>query len=273
MQTRIIKAIAQRDLRVVSRSKGVLLPMILLPVIIMVLLPAFIGYFMPLMAAQFPSELDDIQPFLDMMPAAIAREFDGYDEIQTMVAVFISYIFAPMFLIMPLMVASTIAANSFAGEKERKTLEALLYSPATDAELFAGKFLAAWIPAVGVAVGSFLIYGLTANLAAWPTMKHIFFPNWMWVILVLWVAPAAAAFGLGIMILVSSRARTFQEATQIGGVVVLPVVLLVLGQISGVIYLSGWVTILMGAVLWAIDLLVLVLAIRLFQRSKVIEKI
>ena len=36
--------------------------------------------------------------------------------------IFLGYLFAPMFLIMPLMLSSIIAAESFAGERERKTL-------------------------------------------------------------------------------------------------------------------------------------------------------
>jgi ABC-type Na+ efflux pump permease subunit len=41
------------------------------------------------------------------------------------------------------MVSSVLAADSFAGEKERKTLEALLYTPTTDRELFTAKLLEA----------------------------------------------------------------------------------------------------------------------------------
>jgi ABC-2 type transport system permease protein len=273
MRTNVIKAIAQRDLLIVIRSRGVVLPMILLPVILMVLLPTLLGYFAPLAATQFPSELDDIKPFLDMMPDVVSVELTGYDELQTMVVVFINYMFAPLFLVMPLMVASNIAANSFAGEKERKTLEVLLYTPTTDAELFVGKFLSAWIPAVLVAVMCFFVYGLSANLAAWSIMHQIFFPNIMWIILVIWLSPAAAALGLGTMVLVSSKARTYQEASQIGGVVVLPVVLLVLGQLSGVLYFSAGVVLAVGSIVWLIDALILWMAIRTFRRSAVIAKL
>ena len=39
------------------------------------------------------------------------------------------YLLAPLFLIVPLMVSAVLAADAFAGEKERKTLEALLHLP------------------------------------------------------------------------------------------------------------------------------------------------
>jgi ABC-type Na+ efflux pump permease subunit len=43
-------------------------------------------------------------------------------------------------------VAIITAASALAGEKERRTAEALLAAPVTDAELFLGKALAAWLP-------------------------------------------------------------------------------------------------------------------------------
>ena len=39
------------------------------------------------------------------------------------------YLLAPLFLIVPLMVSAVLAADAFAGEKERRTLEALLHLP------------------------------------------------------------------------------------------------------------------------------------------------
>ena len=45
------------------------------------------------------------------------------------------------------MISSVVAASSFVGEKERKTLESLLYTPIDIASLFWGKLLSAFIPA------------------------------------------------------------------------------------------------------------------------------
>ncbi len=87
------------------------------------------------------------------------------------------YMLAPMFLIMPLMVSSILAADSFAGEKERKTLEALLYTPTTDRELFTAKLLGAWLTAVIVALLSFVVYAVMVNAAGWHSIGHLFFPT------------------------------------------------------------------------------------------------
>ena len=58
-----------------------------------------------------------------------------------------AFLFSAFFLIIPTMMATILAANSFAGEKERHTLEGMLYTPATDTELVVGKILGAVVPA------------------------------------------------------------------------------------------------------------------------------
>jgi ABC-2 type transport system permease protein len=72
---------------------------------------------------------------------------------------------------------------------------------------------------------------------------------------------------------VSSRVKTFHEAYQIGGIVVLPVVLLILGQASGVVYLSVPIVFALGMIFWLIDLLLLWIGIRSFRRAELIAKL
>ena len=268
---RTLRTLALRDLRVVTRSKAVMLPMLIVPLIFIVALPAGIGLFAPQMAAA--DEADDLTPFLEMMPPAMAERFAGYNDAQILVVAILEYLFAPMFLIVPLMVASTIAADSFAGEKERKTLEGLLPTPTTDTELFLGKLLAAWIPAVLVTLGAFVLYAVVANLSAWQVMGRLFLPSAMWVVLVLWLAPAAAGVGLGTMVLVSSKVSTFQDAYQLSGLLVLPVLLLVFGQLAGVLYLNVMAVLVTGLLLWVIDAAILWLGIRTFKRTEIIARL
>jgi ABC-type Na+ efflux pump permease subunit len=183
------------------------------------------------------------------------------------------YQLAPLYLLIPVMVASVIAADSFAGERERKTLEALVYTPTTDRELFLAKLLGPWLAGIAISWGGFLVYAIVANAAAWPLMGRIFFPNLMWMVLALWVAPAVAGLGLGTMVLVSARVRGFQEAYQLGGAVVLPLILLVVGQATGVIYFSVGLVVLLGAVLGVVDALLLGYGARRFSRSEILVRL
>jgi ABC-2 type transport system permease protein len=111
---------------------------------------------------------------------------------------------------------------------------------------------------------------VTANAAAWSEMHRIFFPNLMWLVLIFWVVPALPGLGLGVMVLISSRAQGFQDASQIGGIVVLPVLLLVFGQVAGVMYFSVTLVFLLGFVLWLLDGVLIWLGSRQFQRGRLL---
>src|SRR5690606_18550844 len=189
----------------------------------------------------------------------------GLDPAQQVVVLGLVYLLAPLFLIVPLMVASVLAADSFAGEKERGTLEALVYSPISDRDLMLAKMLSAWLPAVVVGCICFVVYCVTANVAAWPTMGRVFMPTTMWLVLLVWVMPAAAAVGLGTSVIVSSRVRTFQEAYQLGGVVVLPIVALM--------YFGAWLVVLLGLVLWLAAAALLWLGARSLRRTELIARL
>jgi ABC-2 type transport system permease protein len=272
MNQRAISAIVRKDLKVVSTRKGVMIPLIVVPLVILILLPA-LAALAPQAGNLGVSPLNGLGAFLQNMPPGLRSQLAGYNEAQQIIILAIVYFLAPMYLILPLMVASVIAADSFAGEKERKTLEALIYTPTTDLELFTAKLLTALIPAMAVSWLGFICYAIVANLAAWGTIGRIFFPNLMWVILVLWVAPGAAGLGLSTMVLVSSRASGFQDAYQIGGAVVLPVVLLLVAQIAGVLYFSVGVVLLVGLVLWVMDAALLFLGAKTFRRSEIIARL
>jgi len=272
MNWRAIWTLITKDFRVVLRTKAVLIPLIIVPLIMQVILPAGLAigaYYIPADS----SDLQDLDTFLKAAPPTILRDLQGLDDSQLFLVLMLVYFFAPLYLIVPMMVSSVFAADSFAGEKERKTLEALLHTPLTDRELVVGKMLAAWVPAVLVSVLSFALYTVVANAAGWPVMHRIFFPNLMWIVLVFWAAPAASAVGLSAGVLVSSKVKTFQEAYQLSGLVVLPIVMLVLAQASGVLFLGPLVAFVLGLVLWVIALALIVFAVGVLQRNELIAQL
>jgi ABC-2 type transport system permease protein len=269
MNLRAVRAIARKDLTVVLQSKAVLLPIIIVPLILLMVLPV-LATFAPQLT-NIPGA-SDLGAMLDRMPDSFRASFEGLTEDQALVTLLLVYLFAPMYLIVPMMVASVIAADAFAGEKERRTLEALLFTPTTDRELLLGKLLAGFVPAMAVAWGGFLIYTLVANVAGWPVMGRLFFPTPMWWVLALWVVPAVAAVGLGATVIVSARVDTFQEAYQVGGAVVLPIILLVVGQAAGVVVLSVGVVLLVGAAFWLVAGVLLWWGERGFRRGELLAR-
>jgi ABC-2 type transport system permease protein len=270
MNTQAIFAIIRKDLKVVSRNKGVMLPIIIAPLVLFVVLPLVVPLAPKLLdsAGLSPSSVDVL---ISRMPAGMQRELSGLDINQSVIVYALVYMMAPLFLLIPLMVASTIAADSFAGEKERKTLEALLYTPTTDRELFIAKLLSGWLAALAVALVGFVLYAVVANVAAWSQVHRVLIPNAMWLVLILWVVPALPGLGLGVMVLVSARAQGFQDAYQIGNVVVLPIVFLLFGQMSGLMAFSVTLAFLIGLVIWVLDGLLIWFGSRSFRRSRLLS--
>ncbi|HYJ79916.1 MAG TPA: ABC transporter permease subunit [Longimicrobiaceae bacterium] len=271
MNAALVRALAEKDLRVVLRSRMVVLPMLLVPLVLLVLIPAAI-IVVPQLVPEAASD-KEFQELLARLPAQMKARFEGYSPLQQLVVYVAGYMWAPLFLIVPLMVAGGVAADSFAGERERRTLEALLHTPLTDLELFAGKVAAAWVMAMLVAVLGFVLYGLTVNLAAWPIMGRVFFPNLTWLLLIGWVTPAVALLGLGVVVVVSARVGTAHEAFQAGGLVVLPVVVLLLGQVSGVLFLGPALALGLGAALWLLALGVLRVGFGTFRRTSLLSRV
>lgn len=269
---RAVAAIVRKDLSVVRQSKAVMLPLILVPLLMLVVIPLAIG----LGAAYVPSLgadlMSDLQRMLEAAPEAVLRDLRGLDPAQQIVVLALGYFIAPMYLIVPLMVSSVIAADSFAGERERGTMEALLYTPTNDRELFLAKALAAWLPATAVGIAGGVAYILAANVAAWPTLGRPFLPTLVWIALILWVGPAVAALGLSATVWVSARVDTFQEAYQLGGVLVLPIIALVVAQATGLLYLSGIFVVLLGAIAWALAVVLLRAGARRFTRDELASR-
>ena len=272
MNARAIFAIIRKDLKVIGQNKGVMLPTLIASLFLfcvlpwgVILLPSMIN-----ITGVSANDLGEIQALINHMPTSFQQELAGYTGDQLMVVYFLIYIMAPFFLIVPLMVSAVIAADSFAGEKERKTMEALLYTPTTDRELFVAKLLSGWAAAIAVALAGFMLYVFTANAAGWSQMHRIFFPNLMWLVLIVWVVPALPGLGLGVMVIVSARAKGFQDASQLGGLVVLPVLLLIIGQVSGMMYFSVALVFLIGLVIWLLDGLLIWLGSRSFHRNRLL---
>jgi ABC-type Na+ efflux pump permease subunit len=165
------------------------------------------------------------------------------------------------------MVSAVLAADAFAGEKERRTLEGLLHLPISDRDLFVAKLLTAFVPAMAVSWGGFLAFAVVANAVAWPVMHRVFVPTQLWGVMILWVAPAVATLGLGVMVRVSARARTSQEANQLGGAVILPLIVLAVGQSTGLLLVDLAVAVAIGAAIWAVAIVLVVRGARRFTRD------
>lgn len=272
MNWRTIRTIAGKDIKEATQNKSVWLPILIVPLIFVVLMP--VGMILAISSTGAtevnPLNDPDFALFMERMPQFISNLIDGLDTAQSGIVLLLGYLFAPFFLIMPLMFSTVIASESFAGERERKTVEALLYTPATDTELFLGKVLAALAPALLITWGGFLVYSVVVNVAAFYVMGRIWFPLPSWYPLILWVSPAISLLGIAVTVLISGKVQTFMGAYQSSGSLVLLVLALLAGQATGVLYLSVVSVIVIGLVLFLVDAVLMYYAIRTFNRDKLL---
>jgi ABC-2 type transport system permease protein len=234
MNRRAVWAVVRRDLVVVLGSKAVVLPAIIVPALLLVGLPAMAGFAPRLLDAGAASDLDPLFALLPPDRLAALHPDPGLRAAEVLV----TYLFAPLVLLIPSMFAAVIAADGIAGEKERGTLEGLLLTPLTDRELVVAKLLAAWVPAAALGIVGAVVYAVVANLAVGTQVGRVVLPTAEFAVMALVVGPAFAAAALAAVLLTSVRANSTQEAFQLGGIVVLPVIGMVASQAVGVLLLS-----------------------------------
>lgn len=256
-----VAAVIRKDLTAIKRSKAVVVPMVAVPLLLLVVLPLGIG-----LAARSQENID-VSGFLSRLPDSVVAPIVSLPQREQLVVLVSGYLLAPLFLIVPLMVAAVLAADAFAGEKERRTIETLLHLPIPDRRLFYAKVLGAFLPAIAVSWAGFVLFALVTNTVAWPVTHRIFVPTRLWAVVILWVAPAVAALGMGVMVRVSARARTAQEANQLGGAVILPLIFLAVGQSTGLLLVTMPVAMTIGAVVWLVAVWLIVRGAHRFTRD------
>jgi ABC-2 type transport system permease protein len=274
MNWRSIRAIALKDLKEVRQNKAAWIPAVVIPMVFAVLMPLLFILMPQLMPVEdMARELGDMNQLIAKMPATMQAIFNGRSLEQGFVIYMAAFMLAPMFLIMPLMFSSIIGSDSFVGERERKTMEALLYTPSSDMTLFMGKIIAAVVPSILISWLAYTLYIIVVNIASWPLFGHVWFPLATWWPLMFWLTPAISLLGMAATVLISSRAKTFMDAYQMSGSLVVLVLALVAGQVSGVLFLGVWTTLIIGTLIWVVDAVLIYIGVGTFNRSKLIAKI
>lgn len=182
--------------------------------------------------------------------------------------------------VLPWLFVLSVVTDSFAGERERHTLETLLASRMSDRAILFGKVAAATSYAWAIAVITALTSLLVANLRALPAAPQLYPPGTVAAILVLGLLIGLLAASGGC--LVSLRAATARQAQQLlsggffalflGGALLVPALGPEVRQAIAAWVLRSGGNILPGAalVLLILDLLLLASARAMFQRSRLI---
>jgi len=180
-------------------------------------------------------------------------------------------------IIVPMLIVAVTIPDSFAGERERNTLETLLASRLPDRSILFGKWIVSVIFALAITYGALILGLVTVNIKFWGD-GLLFYSLIVGIAnIVLSILMATVVAGAGILI--SLRAKTVQGAAQtLMMIFLLP---LVLFQVVAMLFLrqiieyiesvDGTIILLIVVgVLLVLDVIVNFLAVNRFQRSKLI---
>lgn len=148
----------------------------------------------------------------------------------------------------PISISLVIALESFAGERERLSLEPLLSTPLTDGELYFGKMLASLLLPISAAFLGIFVYlgGLYFRLNWFPPTQLL--------IQVLLLTLAQAIVMVSGAVVISSQTTSVRAANLLASFVILPMSQLIIGE-SMIMFWGRY------SVLWLIVFALLLLAV------------
>ena len=262
---RRIRALLRKELIEVSRHKASLLPIVLVGVYCL-LLPFVFTIVVPHVTGD---RLGDDPDFVN----AAARSAGAYPGLSAdaRVQTFLFQQFLLVFLVVPISVAMSAAAHAVVGEKEARTLEPLLATPLTTAELLIAKVLGALLPAVFVSVPGLVLYlasiAVFADAGVFETML-----TWRSAATVALLGPGLSLIALQLTVLIASRVQDEDTARQLAILALLPLGGLIFAQFTGRVWLSAAALATSGVGLLAVWLLLLALSVAVFDRDAVLTR-
>lgn len=262
----------KKDWLEIKRNWQVLIPIIIVPIIFSVAFPIILMFISNAPTQNIGSN-DISASLIPSLPTEIQAQLAQFTEAQIMIYFLVLYFFAPFFLIIPIMASSVIGSDSFAGERERKTIEALLATPISDSELLLGKILVSFIPAMIITFVSFGVYATMVDAITYGMFNGmLLLPNVNFLIMIFGVAPTLALCSIGLTVIISAKVKGFKEAQQISVVLLLPVLGLVFAQISGVLILGPVVLAALIGILAIVDIAIFYVGVKIFQREEILSK-
>ncbi len=255
-----IQTIIEKEWAEVFKNRLVLFTVFILPVFFTIL-PLVILYF-----TRTTGGADMVDAPVQVMQAC------GSLPVQDCLSLYLVNEFLILYMIMPVMIPITIAAYSIVGEKTTRSLEPLLATPVTTVELLAGKSLAAAIPAVVATFLGFLLFVALIPLTGASKALQAYIAGPTWLIAIFVIGPLMAVLAVNFAIFISSRVNDPRVAEQTSAILLMPILLLMFGQIGGFIILNPQLMLVVAAVLAVLDIGAVYLGAMLFQRETILTR-
>jgi ABC-2 type transport system permease protein len=237
-----------------------------IPTILLVILGVFALFFTSMLDVDRESITKAAGSLLQSVPGADEILFQGADKVR---ANFLSP-FIVLFQVIPLVVPITIASYSIVGEKQQRSLEPLLATPIKTWELLVAKALSAAIPGVLSTWWGFAAFILAGRFFTSEEVYNRLLLSPAWLLAIVLLAPLFTLCAVGLGIIISSRVKDPNSAQQLGSLLILPLIALLVGQVSGAVHVGVGMILSIAFGVGLIDLILLAAAIRLFRREEIL---
>ncbi len=172
-------------------------------------------------------------------------------------------------LLIPTMIAMSVATFSIVDEKLSGSLEALLATPVRTWELLLGKALAGAIPALVMTWLSAGVFLVVASGLGWGVLLgFVVTAGWFLTLFLLTPAVAILSFMLGVA--GSARAKDARSAQTVALLIIFPVFALIGVQITGIVWFTPLLILLLALAIGIADFVTLRAAVRLFRRESIV---
>jgi len=257
-----VKTIISKEWAEVFKNRIVLFTVAFLPIVFLAL---------PIITlAAMGSFEDEMSVSSGEMEAFVGDLCQGLNDMAC-TEVYMLNLYTLLFMLLPVIVPVTIAAYSIVGEKTSHSLEPLLATPITTTELLVGKMIAACVPAIAATWTAFAIYaGVMWFMVSEEVFKLAMAP--MWLVAVFIVAPLMSLMAVSAAVLISSRVSDPRAAEQLSAFVILPIILLLIGQSMGLILIDARMILLLGVLVLVLDVILVTMSVKLFQREIILTQ-
>lgn len=266
MQLNLIWNLMKKDWAETFRSRQILLSSTILPFVLALGVPLLI--MVSLIMAPMGTVNSELDVFMDLLPQVTA-DWDQLSEQGKMLV--ITSIFGQVFLLLvPVMIASFISADTIVGEKERQTIEGLLVLPISDSEILIAKICSSLLPVLSLTWIMSIFYSILVDLITFPYLERILLPDLRFILIMVIFTPLLGFGVIVFIVMISSRVSNTRDAQQLTGIFVLPAILLITGQLV-IVFINFWLIIVGIVILGAFDLIAFKLAVSLFNREKLMS--
>jgi len=165
-----------------------------------------------------------------------------------------------------------IASYSIVGEKIEKSLEPLLATPMADSEILLGKTISSFVPPIASIYVSSVIYMILIDAITHTALGYLYYPNWMFAIILLLLAPLASLLTIQLTVILSARASDVRTVQQFTGVLFFPFLIIYVGTEIGVIALNTANLLIISGIFLVTDLFLFYLSTATFKREEILTR-